>query len=157
MPLRSSLAIARNSMQIELGKGIEDIVFGATKEAIISHWGKPTIEYVDESGDHCIAYFSKKVSLRFENEQSGKLTWIECANPRAELLGLNVFDQQIDELTYKIETRTAEEPETFTHGWLQTFFYAEDWLELQLQFGELCALNFGVHYDERDRPIWPNP
>ena len=144
-------------MQIELGKGIDDIHFGASKADVIKRWGAATLEYVDESGDQCLAYFANKIALRFEKEQKFKLTWIECANPHTQLLELRAFEQKIDELTYKIEARTAEEPEIFEHGWLQTFFYAEDWLELQLQFGELCALNFGVRFDELDQPIWPKP
>ena len=144
-------------MRIDLGRGIENVLFGATKQQVVKLWGDPDKDYVDESGDQCLAYFSRKVALRFERAQNFKLTWVECANPETELLGENAFKLSIDELTYKIETRSAEEPETFEHGWLETFFYAEDWLELQLQFGTLSALNFGVFYDVQDRPLWPKP
>lgn len=144
-------------MKLELGTGVDELLFGSSIADVETLWGAADKSYSDESGDKFLAYFEKKIALRFEEEQSFRMTWVECFNTSAELLGKHPFQVPIEEFTYLIEQRDAEEPEHFEMGWLETMFYAEDWLELQLQFGELSALNFGVHYDEQDRPQWPKP
>lgn len=142
-------------MKMELAQGIDNLHFGISVEETEKRWGPADKSYTDDSGDKFLAYFPRKVALRYEKEQSFRLTWIECFNHATEFLGKRPFEVPIEELTYLVEQRTAEEPENFEMGWLETMFYADEWLELQLQFGDLSALNFGVHYDEQDRPLWP--
>ena len=142
-------------MKATLGKGIDELTFGFDIANTEQMWGSADKSYTDESGDKLLAYFSRKTALRFEKEHAFRLTWIECFNPAIELLDKRPFEMPVDSLTYLIEQRSAEEPEAFEMGWLETIYYTEEWLEFQLQFGELSALNFGVHYDEQDRPLWP--
>lgn len=142
-------------MQIIIGQGIDNLKFGLTPQQVLDSWGVADKEYEDENGDKFFAYFDQKVALRFDKEHQFKLCWIECTNPKTNLLGANVFELEPDQVTYLIEQEEAEEPEFHEFGWLETFFYPREWLELQFQFGDLSAVNFGVFYDEKDRPEWP--
>ena len=142
-------------MKITLGTGIDKLAFGFDIAKTEQVWGAAEKSYTDESGDKFLAYFSRKTALRFEKEQAFRLTWIECFSPEITLLDKHPFEIPIESLTYLIEQRDAEETEVFEMGWLETIYYAEESLEFQLQFGELSAVNCGVHFDEQDRPLWP--
>jgi len=143
-------------MDISIGKGINDFVFGQTENEIISIQGKPNKKYIDEFGDIYIKYNSLEITLKFEKENDYKLGWVETSNIKTKLLEFSPWKIKKEELIPKLSQILSESPEVEDYGSFESVTYNNSWVEFQFEYGKLKQINLGVLFDDQNNPKWPN-
>jgi len=140
-------------MQIKLNRGIDEIVFGMTEQDVISMIGNPDKVNVDTNGSRDLIYFRQKLILKIE--PNNRLAWIEVHNNEAICLDICPWQISKAAVLQRLSEFLNDEYELDDFGRMESYSYKSNWLELQYEFGELYAFNFGVGYDENEEPIWP--
>jgi len=141
-------------MNISIGRGINEIIFGLTENEIIDSQGQPNKKYTDELGDLYIKYNSLETTLKFEKDNDYKLCWIETSNIKAKVLEFSPWKLAKDELIPKLTKLLSEEPEVEDYGSFESVTYNKSWIEFQFEYAQLKQINFGVLLDEHNKPKW---
>ncbi len=142
-------------MEITLGKGLDNIVFGKSKEDIIDMLGWPDKSYETDMGSTRLQFNDLKIELSFEPENSNKFGWLEIHNSNAKLFGKNLIGCQLKDVLAFIDSKLNEQPQIEDYGSFISYAYNTQWLELQFQFNVLTNILIGVLYGDNDEPIWP--
>ena len=143
-------------MQILIGKGINDFIFGLTESEIISMHGEPDKKYTDEYGDIYIQYNPIETTLKFEKENNFKLGWLETSNINTQLYEMSPWKLPQIELISKLKEILSEPLEIEDYDSFESVLFNNSWLELQFEYGKLRQINIGVLFDASDDPMWPN-
>ncbi len=142
-------------MIIYPGIGLDFIKFGLSESEAIKLLGKPDKSYFLESESHRLQYNTHQIELSFEPDNDNLLGWIEVHNHKALLFGSKLFNLEKEEIAKFLSKHIDEEPEIDDYGSFVSLTYDILWLELQFQFNKLQNINFGVLYNESDKPLWP--
>ena len=142
-------------MDISIGKGIDDFVFGKTESEIIETHGLPNKKYIDEFGDIYFKYNALEITLKFEKEHAYRLGWIETSNIKAKLLDYSPWTIAKQNLIPELTRILSEPPETEDYGSFESVTYNNSWIEFQFEYGKLNQINFGVLLDDNNQPKWP--
>ena len=143
-------------MEISIGKGIGNFVFGLSKNEIKLLLGQPDKEYSDDYEDIFFLYNNIKTSFKFEKENNYKLGWLETSNIETKLLGLNPWLHEKEELVNILSGLLSEKPEIEDYRSFESVTFNNSWLELQFEYNQLKHLNIGVLFDDKDNTIWPS-
>jgi hypothetical protein len=142
-------------MEIHPGRGIGHIQFGLRESELIELLGPPDKRSYADEGNLRLQYFELRLEFSIEPNNDDRLGWIEVHHPEATLFGQLVIGKSIDYVCDLIETVILEEPESEDYGSFETITYRENWIELQVKFGRVANINFGVLYNQADETLWP--
>lgn len=142
-------------MQIKIGRGLGDLVFGMTEQEIYQVLGHPDKIYVDELEDRDLQYYQQKLVMKIEYGNDDRLGWIEVHNKSVQFPWCNPWTLDRLELLKNLEEMIGEEYFLEDYGHMESYFFKENWLELQFILGELVCVNFGVFYGDNDLTLWP--
>ncbi len=70
-------------MKIQIGRGIDDIIFGMSESEIIGKLGAPNKRVITENENIDLYFYSHRLVLKIEGENDNRLGWIEIHNKRA--------------------------------------------------------------------------
>jgi hypothetical protein len=150
-----TLFYRHSTMQIDIGKGVGGIIFGLTEDEIHAAIGAPDKIYVTDLETRDLQYFSLKLVLKIEIDNDSRLGWIEVHNKSITFPWCNPWSTEKTELLKSLASKLGEEPEIDDYGHMESYMFAENWVELQFELGELSCINFGVLYGDDDQPLWP--
>jgi hypothetical protein len=102
-----------------------------------------------------LQYFSLKLVLKIEIDNDSKMGWIEVHNKSIFFPWCDPWSTKKNELLKSLVSKLGEEPEIDDYGHMESYTFAEHWVELQFELGELSCINFGVLYGDDDQPLWP--
>jgi hypothetical protein len=142
-------------MNIQLGRGVDDILFGLTEAAILTMLGKPDKIDVSDSDNRRLMYYDLKLVLQIEPMNYDRLGWIRVHNKQATWNSINPWIMKCEVLLEMLSQFLGEEYEQEDYGHMESFSFYQNWVELQYELGELTAFNIGVLYGDDDEPIWP--
>lgn len=141
-------------MEISIGKGVGSIQFGQDEQQIINQLGKPDKVYELE-GSKRLQYFDLQIAVAIECEHENKFGWVEVKNPDALLFGQKLIGECVEKVLSVISAAIADTPEYEDYGSLETYFYENQWLELQFELNRLRSINIGVLFIDNNTPNWP--
>jgi len=142
-------------MKISIGSGIHHFLFGQTEQQVINSQGTPNKKFADEHGDIFLLFNSLETTLKFEKENDFKLSWIETSNMKATLPEFSPWGVSQVEIITKLTQILGELPEIEDYGDYQSMTFNNSWLELQFRYEKLKQINFGVLYNDKSEPLWP--
>lgn len=143
-------------MEIILKSGIGSIRFGANETEVLELLGTPNKTYFTEGECKRLQFNHHRLELSFEPINENRLGWIEVHNPNSTIFASKIIGlEQQFALTF-ISSHVNETPEIEDYGSFVSYFYTENMLELQFEFGTLKCINFGVPYNTENIPMWPN-
>jgi hypothetical protein len=142
-------------MQIDIGKGVGDIIFGLTEDDIRTAIGAPDKIDVTDLENRNLQYFALKLVLKIESSNDSRLGWIEVHNKSIVFPGCDPWSTEKSEFLKFLTSKLGEEPEMDDYGSMESYMFEEHWVELQFELGELSCINFGVPYGDDDQPLWP--
>lgn len=142
-----------DGMNIVVGRGVGNIVFGLTEYDVVMKLGAPDKVGIDANGSRDLIYHEWQLVLKIEPD--GRLGWIEVHDPQATWTGLKPWETERTILLDLLAEFLGESSETNDYGKLETWFFSDHQVELQYELGRLSAFNIGVTYDENDEPRWP--
>jgi hypothetical protein len=142
-------------VQIEIGRGLGKIVFGMTEGEIYQILGQPDKIFIDELEDRDLQYFQHKIVLKIEYGNDDRLGWIEVYNKNIHFPWCNPWELERTELLSNLVEMLGEEVTLEDYGHMESYFFQENWVELQFCLGELICVNLGVFYGDNDVTLWP--
>jgi len=142
-------------MKISIGNGIHHFIFGQTEQQVINSQGTPSKKFADEYGDIFLLFNSLETTLKFEKENDFKLSWIETSNIKATFPEFSPWGVSQVEIITKLTQILGELPEIEDYGDYQSMTFNSSWLELQFRYEKLKQINFGVLYNDKSEPLWP--
>jgi hypothetical protein len=142
-------------MNIQIGRGVDEIIFGLPEAAILEMLGEPDKIDVSDSDNHRLMYYDLKLVLQIEPMNYDRLGWIRVHNKQATWNSINPWTMKREALLEMLSQFLGEKYEEDDLGHSEYFFFNQNWVELQYELGELTAFNIGVLYGDNDQPIWP--
>ncbi len=142
-------------MDLYIGKGIDSLLFGVTEKEAQILLGSPSKSYFTDSGCKRLQYNELKIELSFEPENDDRLGWLEVHNKEAKLFGSRLIGLSEISAVEFLGSRHSSKPKYDDFGGFTSINYEDEWLELQVQFGIVKSINFGVLFGENDAPSWP--
>jgi|TARA_Y100001968_G_scaffold321015_1_gene354791 hypothetical protein len=142
-------------MDLYIGKGMDTLLFGVTENEAKKLLGSPNKSYFTDSGCKRLQYNEMKIELSFEPENDDRLGWLEVHNKEAKLFGSSLIGLSEISAVEFLDSRLISKPKYNDFGGFTSINYEDEWLELQIQFGIVKCINFGVLFGENDAPSWP--
>ncbi len=132
------------AQRILLGKGLDDLPFGASQEEVEAVLGKAEeSDELDMKGEKSIAwhYWEMGISVNFDESLDYKLSSIDVASPEVLLFEKPVIGMPIDEVKSFLADKKLGEPEEEVQRGL---IYEDANLSLWFNGGDLEEIQWGV-------------
>ena len=143
-------------MEIKVGIGLDNIVFGMLQDEVIGILGEPDKISETENSYGIIYYFNNLLTkVGFDIEKDNKLYSIEVHHPEVVLFNTKVIGMKKSEVlnllkAYGYSDVMHEDYETF-----ETIFCEEIWSTFSFEFDRLTNIEFSPLYKNKDDIIWP--
>lgn len=128
---------------ILLGKGLDDLPFGATRKEVKKVLGEPEeTDEVDLVDEKSIAwhYWDLGISLNFDESEGYVLCTIEVASPEVRLFGEPLIGKSRDEVKRFLDQQQIGKSEDEVHNGL---VYPDVSLSLWFNGGDLSEIQWG--------------
>lgn len=142
-------------MNIEIGKGLPNIIFGMTENEVIATLGKPNrILTCREDGKEFL-YNSLKLKLFFGFEEGNRLYSIEVFKKEVTFLSTEVIGMSFDELLSFMKKNGYENYEVDSYDYFDTVYFNDCNTYFTLEFNEVTSFDFSPLFKNDDEIIWP--
>lgn len=143
-------------MNIEIGKGLSNILFGMTEDKVIERLSTPDrILTCREEGEEFL-YNSLKIKLFFDFEENKRLYSIEVFNSDITFLSIPVIGLSLEKLLSFMKANGYERYEVDCYDYFDTVFFEDCNTYSTLQFNEVTSVEFSPLFKNDDEIIWPN-
>jgi len=145
-----------DGMDIKIGIGLDDLIFGMTQDEVKSTLGEPNKINYGELDWGIVYYFNNKlIKTTFEQDYDFKLFTIEVFNSEVIFLGQRVIGQpkeKIEKLLYEngYSGFIYEEYDTF-----DTFFCESINATFDFEFDRLRSIIFSPLFIDDNNIAWP--
>lgn len=136
--------MAKKAQRIVLGKGLDDLPFGATQEQVEAVLGKPEeTDELDLKGEKSIAwhFWELGISVNFDESQDFRLSSIDVASPEVLLFDEPLIGKTEAEVKAFLADKKIGEPEPEVQRGLN---YNDANLSLWFNGGELEEIQWGI-------------
>src|SRR5262249_53469847 len=116
-------------------RGVGSLLFGLTEPELVRALGPPDKRYRTDFGALRLQYFALRLEFSIEPENGDRFGMVEVHKPDATLFGRPVVGEPVADVLPRVTAALAESPEHEDYGSLETYFYARNWVELQVRFG----------------------
>jgi hypothetical protein len=148
------------NLEIKPMIGLGDLKFGMTAAEIEKLVGIPEeIEEIDdeEAKTKIWHFWSKGMSLFFEDENESRLSSIEIDNSNATIWDKKAFEMNEKELTDLFVSKGYNEMDSEMQEWGEKRLSFDDaMIDLYFDDAELVSINYSVLINEEENPVWPN-
>ena len=142
-------------MNIEIGKGMSNIIFGMTENEVIATLGKPdrVIAGIDDNKEFLYNLF--KLKLIFDSEEGNRLYSIEVFKKEVTFLSTEVIGMSFDELLSFMKKNGYEDYEVDSYDYFDTVYFDDCSTYFTLEFNEVTSFDFSPLFKNDDEIIWP--
>lgn len=136
--------MSRKVQRIQLGKGLDDLPFGATQEEVESVLGKPAeTDEMDLKGEKSIAwhFWDLGISINFDESQDFLLSSIDVASPEVLLFDKPMMGKSMAEVKEFLADKKLGEPVDEIH---RGIIYEDANLSLWFNGGALEEIQWGI-------------
>ncbi len=153
-----------NLQEIKIGKGLNDVLFGITRETLKKKYGEPTeVDRYDAGEDdeyltEAWHYDELEISASFDEEDDWRLTTISTSSPTAKLNGKPIIGltmPQLQEIIEPLDLGTVEIEEMEDDQTLLSV--VDSSINFWFEFEKLSEVQWGVLWKDEDTPKWPVP
>ncbi len=151
-----------NTQEINIGRGLNNILFGISRDTFKKQLGEPTEidnynagdddEYLTEAWH----YDNFEISASFDEEDDWRLTTLSTSSPIAKLEGKNVIGMtvaQIEELIAPLQLGDVEMEDMEEDQLLMSIVASS--INFWFEEGKLSEVQWGVLWKDEDTPKWP--
>ncbi|WP_448921199.1 hypothetical protein [Eubacterium sp.] len=142
-------------MNVEIGKGLSNIIFGMTENEVIATLGMPdrVITGIDDNKE--FLYNSLKLKLIFDFEEGNRLYSIEVFKKEVTFLSTEVIGMSFDELLFFMKKNGYENYEVDSYDYFDTVYFDDCNTYFTLEFNEVTSFDFSPLFKNDDEIIWP--
>lgn len=143
-------------MNIEIGTGLSNIIFGMTEDEIIAILGKPDrIITYREDGEEFL-YNSLKLKLFFGFEEDNRLYSIEVFKKEITFLSTEVIGLPLEKLLSFMSDNGYKKYKVNNFDYFDTIFFDECDTSFTIEFNEVTSFEFSPLFKNDDEIIWLN-
>jgi hypothetical protein len=151
----------QENLEIKPMKGINDLKFGVSTDEVKEFFGEPEeVEEVTDNEEYSTViwhYWTKGLSIFFDDENNKLFSSVEVDNPLAVLWGKLVFQMNEKELIKLFKEQGYSEIDTENHEWGEKRVSFDDaMVDLYFEDGALQSINYGVIFNDLEIAVWPN-
>lgn len=151
-----------NSQEIKIGRGLNNILFGISRNTLKKQLGEPTEidnynageddEYLTEAWH----YDNYEISASFDEEDDWKLTTLSTSSPQATIDGKKIIGLSLSEVKDIIAPLQLgdEDEEEMEDNQLLLSIVASS-INFWFENGKLSEVQWGVLWKDEDTPKWP--
>ena len=142
-------------MNIEIGKGLSNVIFGMTENEVIATLGMPdrVIAGIDDNKEFLYNLF--KLKLIFDSEEGNRLYSIEVFKKEVTFLSTEVIGMSFDELLSFMKKNGYEDYEVDSYDYFDTVYFDDCSTYFTLEFNEVTSFDFSPLFKNDDEIIWP--
>ncbi|MCR3759759.1 hypothetical protein KYB31_12320 [Clostridium felsineum] len=143
-------------MDIKIGVGIEEVLFGMKQEDVIEILGKPDKINYEEKEEGIVYYYNDKmIKLKFDKSDHYKLYSIEVCYQEIIMFNENIFNKLMCEVEDLLKKNGYFKFEYEDYEFFNTLFSEEIWTTFTFEFNKLMSIEFSPLFNEKDERIWP--
>lgn len=143
-------------MEIKIGIGLNDIVFGIFQEDVINLLGKPDKILDTEKEDGIVYYYNNQmIKIKFDLLENGRLYSFEVHNPNAIMFNQEIINKEKDEILNLLKLNGYCDIVQKDYEFFETVFCKEVWSTFSFEFNKLTNIEYSPLSDNNDRTIWP--
>lgn len=136
--------------------GIDNLKFGMTRTECYEIMGNPDRVINDSDEDEIILEFNEpKLRLSFYLNENNRLGYIRTANPKLVFNNQKIINAKIDivkDEAFGIQIPKWEKEE---YDFFTTYFNEENWITLNVEYGEVTEVEIGVPFKNDEEYNWP--
>jgi hypothetical protein len=141
-------------MKINIGIGLENLVFGMHQEEIKEIMGNP--DKISETENGTVYYFYDSLIItKFDKDEDCKLYSIEVFNSRGLLFNQIIIDKTKKEVLDLLDMNGYYEVTQEDYDSFETVFCEKIWSTFLFEFDKVRSVEFSPLFDDNDNIIWP--
>ncbi|MBA3900439.1 MAG: hypothetical protein H0X62_09560 [Bacteroidetes bacterium] len=148
------------NLEIKPMNGLGELSFGMVAEDVIKIAGPAEeIEKIDDDQVKTTIwhYWTKGLSLFFDEENNLKLSSIEVDNTNATIFGKSAFEMNESEITELMKSNGFNEIDAEEQEWGEKRVSFDDaMVDFYFEEDELVSINYSVFLNEFEIAVWPN-
>ncbi len=143
-------------MELRLGVGIGDFIFGRMFTEIIGHCGDPDNITQDEDDDNQLLYHYNDLRCRFTfyATEGDRLCYIRSSNPKIVFAGKKLIGAHIDDAKAILHAECPEEWEDEDCHFFSTHLYEPHWLIFNTEYDRVTGLELGLPFKNEEEYDW---
>ncbi len=123
-------------MEIKIGIGLDNLVFGMSQDEVKSILGIP--DKINDEDYAIVFYFNDNMlKAKFDKDEKLKLYSIEVVNRDARIFGKNLFGKSKEEITLILKSLGYSKIEYEDYDTFDTLFCEEIWTTFGFEFDRL--------------------
>ncbi|MCL2677960.1 MAG: hypothetical protein FWE85_02780 [Clostridiales bacterium] len=148
-------------MEIKIGIGFENLVFGMSQKEVITIMGKPNkvsefeIEDEEEGGRIVYFYNDSLIATKFDEDENFRMYSIEVFNPEALMFGQKIMNKVKDEILDLLKLNGYFEIAEEKYDYFDAVFCEEIWSRFIFEFDRLKSVEVSPLFDKDEKIIWP--
>lgn len=143
-------------MKINIGIGLDNIIFGMSQDDVKSIIGKPDKITEAEEFDNIIYYYNKLlIKTKFDKDEDYRLYSIDVYNPEALIFNQKMIYKDKREVLDILNLNGYKQLSYDDYGSFDTVFCEEIWSTFMFEFDRLISIEFSPLFKDNDIIIWP--
>lgn len=144
-------------MEIKIGIGLDNIIFGMSQEDVKRIIGKPDKITEDERPDGITYYYNHLlIKTNFDKDEDCRLYSIEVFNPDVYMFDQKIMGKEKDEILDLLKSNGYCEIEQEDYSCFETVFCEKIWSTFEFEFNRLRNIEFSPLFgDDGATIIWP--
>jgi hypothetical protein len=148
-----------NKIEIKIKEGLNELKFGFTMDEVKKILGNPDETEIDEDADNKTEiwyYWDHGITVFFDYSDEKRCTCLETENIDAALLGKAVSELKEADIKELFSQKGYKDFETEDEAWGERRISINDAvIDIYFNEGEVVSVNWGVDYNDEEKPLWP--
>ncbi len=143
-------------MNIVVGRGVNEILFGISRESLISKIGEPDKVSLSELINYAVFIYNDQMTkYKFNQEENYILTSIESKNPQVRLYNKCIIGYKKDALLEFLKSKGVVSFEYEEYEFFETVYCEEISATFEIEFNKVVGIEFSPLYDDIGDYILP--
>lgn len=143
-------------MNIEIGRGLSNIIFGMKEDEIIKIIGSPDKIITCEEEGREFLYNFLKLKLFFDFEENNRLYSIKVFRNDITFLSTKVIGMALEELLIFMKENGYKKYEIDQYDYFDVIYFDECNTYFTIEFNEVTSLEFSPLFNNDDEIVWPS-
>ena len=144
------------TLEIKIGIGLEDLVFGMSQEDVKSIMGEPDKISETEREDGIVYYFNGLlIKTKFHKDEDCRMYSIEIFNQGMLMFNQKIMNKTKNEILDLLKLNGYNEIEKEEYDFFETVFCREIWTTFTFEFNRLSSLEFSPLFKKEGKFVWP--
>ena len=143
-------------MEIKVGIGLDNIIFGMSQEDVVGTLGEPDKISKVEIEFGIVFYFNKLlIKTKFDRREDNKLYSIDVYNPEVLMYDQKIINKDKDEIIELLNINGHKEIKHEDYELFETVFCEDIWCTFMFEFNRLISIEFSPLSDNDKNIMWP--